>query len=240
MDAVIATTRADAVPMLGRDRHRPDFMLADAMYIASPGREFADASGIDPAGVKVGLSHGGGSDQNLSLALQSAQVVRVPRGVANSVEALRNGSVDVRAANLVALQHIEAALAGSKQASLQATLAAGAWQGQEVWVFPYGSLLWKPAFEAAEQVAAMLAGWHRSFCIRLTRFRGTPVPCSSPTMRKLPAIPRCASACCALRHLLALQWLPRARTTRAKARCSRWVRRCLRSPHAPRVMSTRS
>ena len=60
------------------------------------------------------------------------------------------------------------------EASLQATLAAGAWQGQDVWVFAYGSLLWNPAFEAAEQVAAVLPGWHRAFCIRLTRFRGTP------------------------------------------------------------------
>ncbi|HYN61383.1 MAG TPA: gamma-glutamylcyclotransferase [Rubrivivax sp.] len=60
------------------------------------------------------------------------------------------------------------------EASLQATLSAGAWQGQDVWVFAYGSLLWNPAFEAAEQVAAVLPGWHRAFCIRLTRFRGTP------------------------------------------------------------------
>jgi len=60
------------------------------------------------------------------------------------------------------------------EASLQATLAAGAWQGQDVWVFAYGSLLWNPAFEAAEQVVAVLPGWHRAFCIRLTRFRGTP------------------------------------------------------------------
>jgi cation transport protein ChaC len=60
------------------------------------------------------------------------------------------------------------------EASLQALLDAGAWQGQDVWVFAYGSLLWNPAFEAAEQVAAVLPGWHRTFCIQQTRFRGTP------------------------------------------------------------------
>lgn len=60
------------------------------------------------------------------------------------------------------------------EASLQALLAAGAWQGDDVWVFAYGSLLWNPAFEVVEQVAAVLPGWHRAFCIRLTRFRGTP------------------------------------------------------------------
>ncbi len=60
------------------------------------------------------------------------------------------------------------------EASLQALLAAGAWRGQDVWVFAYGSLLWNPAFEVTEQVAAVLPGWHRAFCIQLTRFRGTP------------------------------------------------------------------
>jgi cation transport protein ChaC len=61
------------------------------------------------------------------------------------------------------------------EASLQALLAAGAWrEGQDVWVFGYGSLLWKPSFESIEQVSALLSGWHRGFCIRITRFRGTP------------------------------------------------------------------
>jgi len=35
------------------------------------------------------------------------------------------------------------------EASLQALLAAGPWQGEDVWVFAYGSLLWNPAFEVA-------------------------------------------------------------------------------------------
>ena len=60
------------------------------------------------------------------------------------------------------------------EASLQALLTTGAWQGQDIWVFAYGSLLWNPAFDFDEQVAAVLPGWHRAFCIRLTRFRGTP------------------------------------------------------------------
>jgi cation transport protein ChaC len=60
------------------------------------------------------------------------------------------------------------------ETSLQALLTAGAWQGQDIWVFAYGSLLWNPVFEVDEQVAAILHGWHRAFCIRLTRFRGTP------------------------------------------------------------------
>ena len=60
------------------------------------------------------------------------------------------------------------------EASLQSLLARQSWSGEDVWVFAYGSLLWNPPFEPAEQVAAVLPGWHRAFCIRLTRFRGTP------------------------------------------------------------------
>lgn len=42
-----------------------------------------------------------------------------------------------------------------------------------LWVFAYGSLLWKPAFEAAENRPALVRGWHRSFSFRVARFRGT-------------------------------------------------------------------
>ena len=42
-----------------------------------------------------------------------------------------------------------------------------------VWVFGYGSLLWKPAFGFTESLMATVQGWHRSFCVRVARFRGT-------------------------------------------------------------------
>jgi polar amino acid transport system substrate-binding protein len=98
----------------------PDFMVADAMYIAAPGREFANASNVDAAGVRVGVSRGGGSDQFLTAALKSAQVVRVSGGVSNAVAALRDGRVDVWAANPVTLQEIEDALPGAR-------VVPGAW-----------------------------------------------------------------------------------------------------------------
>jgi len=98
----------------------PDFMVADAMYIAAPGRTFADATRVDSSGVKVGVSRGGGSDRILSQALKSAQVVRVPGGVSNAVEALRSGTVDAWAANPVTLREIEDALPGSR-------VVPGAW-----------------------------------------------------------------------------------------------------------------
>ena len=45
----------------------------------------------------------------------------------------------------------------------------------EVWVFAYGSLIWKPCFDHVEQRIARAEGWHRSFCLGWDRrFRGSP------------------------------------------------------------------
>lgn len=59
-----------------------------------------------------------------------------------------------------------------REASLQAILAERE-PGQPIWVFGYGSLLWRPAFVAAEQKLATLVGYHRRFCLVMKRFRGT-------------------------------------------------------------------
>lgn len=58
-------------------------------------------------------------------------------------------------------------------ASLDATLA-GHPAGQDIWVFGYGSLMWNPAFLFDEQRLGAVKGWHRRFCLNLTRGRGTP------------------------------------------------------------------
>lgn len=46
--------------------------------------------------------------------------------------------------------------------------------GADVWVFAYGSLLWKPVFVPAETRPALARGWHRRFGFTLTNHRGTP------------------------------------------------------------------
>lgn len=43
----------------------------------------------------------------------------------------------------------------------------------DVWVFAYGSLMWKPGFPFVEVRAARLYGYHRALCIYSIRGRGT-------------------------------------------------------------------
>ena len=46
--------------------------------------------------------------------------------------------------------------------------------GAPIWVFAYGSLIWKPASDIAEQRRGIAFGWHRSFCIEMRSWRGCP------------------------------------------------------------------
>jgi len=46
-------------------------------------------------------------------------------------------------------------------------------ENEDLWVFGYGSLIWNPAFEFAEERCALLRGWHRRFCLKLYAGRGT-------------------------------------------------------------------
>ena len=58
-------------------------------------------------------------------------------------------------------------------ASLTAALLAGRGSAP-VRVFAYGSLIWNPSGAYGPGVPATVHGWHRSFCLKLLRFRGTP------------------------------------------------------------------
>ncbi|AZO12156.1 gamma-glutamylcyclotransferase [Mesorhizobium sp. M3A.F.Ca.ET.080.04.2.1] len=56
--------------------------------------------------------------------------------------------------------------------ALAARLCGEAGEGP-LWVFAYGSLIWKPVFESVEHQRASAYGWHRSFCLDLVRWRGS-------------------------------------------------------------------
>ncbi|RJF92463.1 gamma-glutamylcyclotransferase [Noviherbaspirillum saxi] len=45
--------------------------------------------------------------------------------------------------------------------------------GEDAWLFAFGSLIWKPECEYLEERCGIASGWHRSFCFRIQRHRGT-------------------------------------------------------------------
>lgn len=47
-------------------------------------------------------------------------------------------------------------------------------QAGDLWVFGYGSLMWRPGFDVVERASARLDGYHRCFCIISTHHRGSP------------------------------------------------------------------
>jgi cation transport protein ChaC len=58
------------------------------------------------------------------------------------------------------------------RASMQTTLAKVP-AGTPLWIFGYGSLIWKPEFDFDERVPARIFGFHRRLCLRSVRYRGT-------------------------------------------------------------------
>lgn len=59
-------------------------------------------------------------------------------------------------------------------AALLARTLEGWRHGSDLWVFGYGSLIWNPGFEAAEQRAATVHGYHRALKMWSRVNRGTP------------------------------------------------------------------
>jgi cation transport protein ChaC len=57
--------------------------------------------------------------------------------------------------------------------SLEQMLAEHA-QGNDIWVFGYGSLMWNPGFNFFTREPGLVHGWHRAFCVYSQVWRGTP------------------------------------------------------------------
>jgi cation transport protein ChaC len=61
----------------------------------------------------------------------------------------------------------------AEMAALLDSILAAHPDGEDVYVFGYGSLIWNPAFHFIDRVPALLRGWHRRFCLRMYQGRGT-------------------------------------------------------------------
>lgn len=60
-----------------------------------------------------------------------------------------------------------------REASLRASMAH--WQrDDDVWVFGYASLIWRPGFDFSERRDGLLWGYHRALCLWSRINRGTP------------------------------------------------------------------
>jgi polar amino acid transport system substrate-binding protein len=79
-----------------------DVWLIDLIYVAAPGKSFADVGQVDRPGVKVGVIQDSASDRFLSHNLKAAEIVRIPLSAeisADADELLRSGKADVLGAD---------------------------------------------------------------------------------------------------------------------------------------------
>jgi polar amino acid transport system substrate-binding protein len=94
-----------------------DLWLIPLMYVAAPGREFADAAQVDRPRVKVGAPQDAPSEKYLSRALKFAELVRIPVSadiVIDAIEMLRSGKADVFGADTGIVHSIAAGFPGAK------------------------------------------------------------------------------------------------------------------------------
>ena len=91
-----------------------DVVLSDYVFMAAPGREFADAAQVDRPGVKIAVGENTTSDQFLTRTLQSAELVRTTPAGGGVSEAFRSGKADVYAASASIVQQAIVKLPGAK------------------------------------------------------------------------------------------------------------------------------
>lgn len=92
----------------------PNLLLLDHVYVAAPGKEFADAAQVDRSDVRIGTGLNSAQDQFLSKTLKSAELVRMRAGALDAIEALRSGKADLWASNATNAEAIVAGLPGAK------------------------------------------------------------------------------------------------------------------------------
>ncbi len=92
----------------------PDVILIDYVYIAAPGRAFADPDQVDRAGVRIGVPRNASADALLSPRLKFAELVRTAGDADTAIDMLRDGRIDLYATGIESVQKIADRLPGSR------------------------------------------------------------------------------------------------------------------------------
>ena len=91
-----------------------DLLLIEYVYLAAPGREFADVSAVDRPGIRIAVPRNASADVYLTRTLKSATLLRLDGGIDDAVEFLRAGNVDVYGSGINTLRPMVERLPGSK------------------------------------------------------------------------------------------------------------------------------
>jgi cation transport protein ChaC len=88
-------------------------------------------------------------------------------------ETLTDGTLRARQLQLAAANPDIRWRSEAEMAALMDGILAGHPEGDDLYVFGYGSLIWNPAFDFIEKRTALLHGWHRRFCLKMIMGRGS-------------------------------------------------------------------
>ena len=91
-----------------------DLFLIEYVYLAAPGRAFADAGQVDRPGVRIAVPRNASADVYLSKALKSAELVRLDGDRKEAIETLRTGKADVYASSINTLRAMAADMPDGK------------------------------------------------------------------------------------------------------------------------------
>jgi polar amino acid transport system substrate-binding protein len=110
-DIIVTGRNAFAAKMLD---FSADVILIDFVFVAAPGREFANAGQVDQPGIKIGVGRNNSGDVFLSRTLKSAELVRGGGDTATGIDLLRTGGADLYATITAGALDIVAGLPGAR------------------------------------------------------------------------------------------------------------------------------
>ena len=110
-DIIVTGRNASAAKMVD---FTADVILIEFVFVAAPGRLFADAGQVDRPGIKIGVAGNASADVFLSQTLESAELVRLAGDAAAGMDALRTGKADLYATITDTALAIAGAVPGAK------------------------------------------------------------------------------------------------------------------------------